>query len=172
MLLQVQDIKTDGRPISEYIDPSRVEIYIQESELLDLKPQIGDALYLNILQWIEKKDTERDYETLLGGGTYTNACGETRQFVGLKKALNYYVQARIVKNNNYNQTRFGLTRKKDAHSEAIALNEVLALEKDMRNVADRYMQDCLIYLRENKANYPLFKRGGQQNRLQITIAGK
>lgn len=167
MLLQTQNIKTDGRPISDYIDKSRVEVYIQEAELLDLKPQIGDALYLDMLK--EKTDK---YDALLNGGEYQTKCGDTKQFAGVLKALNYYVQARIAKNNNYNQTRFGMTKKKDDHSEPVSLNEVLAVEKDMKNIADRYMQECLNFLRENKARYPLFRNGKQQNRLQITIAGK
>lgn len=172
MLLQIQEIKTDGRPISEYVDKNRVEIYIQESEQLDLKPQIGDALYIDLLKWANKEENTPDYSLLMSGGEYTDKCGDLNHFAGLAKALNYYVQARIAKNNNYNQTRFGMTRKKDDHSESVVLSEILAIEKDMKNIGDRYMQECLTYLRANRAIYPLFKNGKQQNRLQITIAGK
>lgn len=144
---------------------------------MNIKPQIGDALFLDILDYInaDDKSTFPDYSCLLNGGVYEikdcRGNTEKRSFKGLIESLNYYVWSRIVKNNNYTVTRFGTVNKSDPYSANAELKERLAVEKDALGIADKYMSECIDYLKANRSNFPLFKRGKKRNRLNISIIG-
>ncbi len=167
---------TAARFVSNKIDDSRIDPYIDESEQMNIKSQIGNALFIDILEYINADDKTPfpDYSVLLDGGIYeADVCGENekRQFKGLIASLNYYVWARLVKNNNYTSTRFGTVNKTDPYSVNAELKEKLALEKDALSIADRYLSECIDYLKANRSKFPLFKKGKQKNRLNISIIG-
>lgn len=134
-----------------------------------------------------------EYKKLLYGGNYfsngkyeskegktftqppfDNTFGEAgnKNFVGLIETLNYYVYAKIVKNNNETVTRFGFNGKEDEYSSNVELKKQLVSEKDALSVADGYMSDCIDYLKANSKNIPKFKKAGKaKNRLRISIIG-
>lgn len=174
------NVRKNTRPVSEHLDDERIVIYIDEAEHLNVKPRIGDALFVDLLKWVQASDKSAfpaGYQTLMDGGVYegpTGAeCGSaptTKMFKGLRATLEYYVYAKLVKNNNLNVTRFGLVDKNDDYSSSIELKQRLAAEKDALSVADGYMADCLDFLKV--ADIPLFKKpGGARNRLRINIIG-
>lgn len=80
-----------ARTMSIHIDTEKIEAYIRESENIDLKSALGDALFLDV------KEHPENYSELLNGSSYTIECGGKRSFVGLKTTLAYYTYARIVK---------------------------------------------------------------------------
>jgi hypothetical protein len=172
------NIKKNVRPISAHIDAGKIETYIDEAEQLDIKPRIGDPLYIDLLKWTKSEDKTpfpAEYQTLINGGQYeTTTCGETenRLFKGLLAALEYYVYARLVKHSDSNITRFGFVNKEDEHSTRPDLKIKLAEEKDALTVADTYMAGCIQYLKAKAKNIPLFKKPGKaKNRLRISIIG-
>ena len=190
------NIRNDVRPVSSHVDNGRIEIYIKEAELLNIKPRIGDALYIDLIRYVNAKPEElfgfpEEYKKLLEGGNYFDkrcipgegstfikppfdkTFGESgnRTFVGLIEVLNYYVYAKLVKNNDFNVARFGFTQKEDEYSSHHELKIKLAAEKDALSVADGYMADCIEYLK-NEENIKKFKRAGKaKNRLRISIIG-
>ena len=176
------NIRNDVRPVSKHLDDSRINIYIKEAEQLNVKSRIGDALYIDLIKYVNANDEEllgfpTEYKKLLHGGNYfaNGKCeGEEgdKNFVGLIETLNYYVYARIVKNNNETVTRLGFNEKNDDYSSSAELKKQLAAEKDALSVADGYMSDCIDYLRANSKNIPKFKKAGKaKNRLRISIIG-
>ena len=89
---------------SSCLNPKDVNTYIEEAEQLDLKPAIGTALYMRLLN---NTGNAQDNRALLYGGEYTTPCGDIAMFAGVRKALAYYVYGRIVKNGGRTATRFG-----------------------------------------------------------------
>lgn len=177
-LTTIDNLKSSSsRFISNKLDDGRIEPYIDESEQINIKPQIGDSLFLDILDYInaDDKSTFPDYSILLNGGIYEmkdcRGNEARRSFKGLTESLNYYVWSRIVKNNNYTVTRLGTVNKSDPYSANAELKERLAVEKDALNIADMYLSECIEYLKANRSKYPLFKRGKKRNRLNISIIG-
>lgn len=176
-LTTIDNIKKSTRFVGQYIDDKRIEPYIGESEQMDIKRQIGDSLFLDLLRYVEATDKTLfpDYSTLLNGGVYTcrSSCGitEEKSFKGLIEALNYYVWARLVKNNNYTLTRFGFVNKTEDHSANADLKERLVVEKDTLSIADQYLLDCINYLRSNKEKFPLFRSSERKNRYRIKVIG-
>lgn len=90
-LITTEEVSKLSRDMSIHLDNSKIETYIRESENIDIKSALGDALFLDI------KDHPEKYDILLNGGEYQSECSNKRSFVGLKSALAYYAYARIVK---------------------------------------------------------------------------
>ena len=91
-LITTDEVYKLARTMSIHIDTEKIEAYIRESENIDLKSALGDALFLDV------KEHPENYSELLNGSSYTIECGGKRSFVGLKTTLAYYTYARIVKN--------------------------------------------------------------------------
>lgn len=175
-------VRKNTRPVSKNLDDGRIGIFIDEAEQLNIKPSIGDALFIDLLKWVESEDKSAfpaSYQTLMSGGEYEgrikSGCGSElsiRTFKGLRLTLEYYVYAKLVKNNDTNVTRFGGDmHKNDEYSVHAELRIKLAAEKDALSVADGYLADCLDFLM-SASDIPLFKKpGGVRNRLRINIIG-
>ena len=152
-LITTDDVSALSRGMSVHVDDGKVEVYLTEAENMDVKPALGDALFLDV------RDNPGKYELLLEGGTYETGCGEKRLFSGLKVALAYYAYARIVKNGDGNVTRYGFVNKENEYGSHPEYKERLMAYNDAFDVAARYMKECLDYLNENKKSFPTFRRG-------------
>lgn len=113
--------------------------YIEESEMQDIKPIIGDALFFDVANNQDK------YKELLDGGMY-EAAGQEYGFAGLKRTLAYYAWARMVKCGTHHLTRYGFVNKNGDYSQSVEWRERQAAYNDAYAVADGYMRECLAYL--------------------------
>lgn len=165
-LITVDEVQTLSRDMSQYVDVNKIATYIRESESIDIKSALGDALFLDVKEHPEK------YSTLLDGGVYETECGVKKVFSGVKTALAYYTFARIVKNGDGNVTRFGLVKKESEYSSHADLKEKMIAYNDAFDVANRYLKECVVYLRDNK--FPLYegKGGLRANQTVFRILGE
>ncbi|MDH6354490.1 hypothetical protein M2132_000818 [Dysgonomonas sp. PH5-45] len=172
-LTTIEQIKQNTRFVSKHVDDGRIGLCIDEAERLDVKPQLGDALYVQLKEWAGDNPPAGlpDFAQLMDGGQYEDCRGNLREFAGLRMALNYYVYARLVRQTSFSVTRFGFVEKQDQYSTQAELQERLAAEKDARTVADTYMGECLAYLQARKDHFAAFGGGKQKNRLRISIIG-
>lgn len=156
---------------SSCLNPKDVNTYIEEAEQLDLKPAIGTALYMRLLN---NTGNVQDNRVLLYGGEYTTPCGDVAMFAGVRKALAYYVYGRIVKNGGRTATRFGYVEKQGDYSNQVDYRERLNMANDATLVADSYMKETLNYI-EASGLYPEYKscHGGMKNkRVTIKVIGE
>ena len=82
-LITTDEVSKLARTMSVHIDAEKIETYIRESENIDLKLALWDALLLDV------KEHQENYDEFLNGGSYDAGYGEKRSFVGLKTALAY-----------------------------------------------------------------------------------
>lgn len=166
-LITTLDVSSLSRGMSVHVDEDKIETYIRESESIDIKSALGDALYLDV------KENPEKYELLLDGGMYEDKCGEKKIFMGIKTALAYYTYARIVKNGDFNMTRYGLMQKEDEYSSRPDIKEKVMAYNDAFSIADRYLKECVRFLEEKKADYPLYNGNGKikANRTVFRILG-
>ena len=108
-LLTTDEAAKIGRPINGKIDHERILAYITEAEQMNIKPVLGDRLFLDILQ---NGGVNEQYKVLLNGGTYTAKDGGIYSFVGLKCCVAYFVFAKNVMVGDFQTTRFGVVMKK------------------------------------------------------------
>lgn len=137
-IITPEEIGVLARPCT--IDEDVALNYIEESEMQDIKPIIGDVLFLDIA------DNPSKYEQLLDGGMYENK-GEKYVFAGLKRTLAYYAWARMVKCGVNHLTRFGFVAKNGDYSHSVDWKERQTAYNDAYAVADGYMNECLAYLK-------------------------
>ena len=137
------------------IEPHEIELYarpcqaeeaialraIEEAELLDIKPALGDKLF-------NKLQNSVTFSRLMEGGEY-EACGETRTFAGLKRTLAYYTWARLINSATHHLTRFGYVVKSDDYSRSADLRERQQAVGDATAIANAYMHECLRYIDAN-----------------------
>lgn len=153
-LIKSEDISRLSRPIGASIKSERVDGFIDEAEMMSVKPIIGDALYLDLLDNI---DTPCEaYNLLLGGGKYTSSDGQTKVLRGLRVATAYYAYARVVKNNAINVTSFGTVFKSDEHSQNIDNKQILRIYDDAINYGNLMMNEVLALLVDKPVDYPLY----------------
>lgn len=131
-----------GRPIGGKVDREKILAYIVEAEQMNIKPVLGDKLFLDILAHGEEKE---EYQTLLNGGTYTSRDGGVYSFVGLKCCLAYFVFAKNVMMGDFQTTRFGVVLKEADFSSHISTKERSDCYNDTLEVANSYLRDCLRY---------------------------
>lgn len=162
--LEVADL---SRSMSVHVDENKIDTYIRESESIDIKSALGDALYLDV------KENPEKYKLLLDGGIYEDKCGEKKIFMGIKTALAYYTYARIVKNGDGNVTRYGFVHKEDEYSTRPDMKEKVMAYNDAFSIADRYLKECVMFLDDRKEEYPLYKGYGKikANRTVFRIIG-
>lgn len=121
-------------------DDATILRFIREAELNDIRPTLGDSLYMAI------KSAPEEFVTLLNGGTFEGCGAVERSFVGVKTALAYYVWGRLMKASPYKLTRFGVVVKNDDYSHQPDWKERQVAYNDAFSIADRYMKDCLDYI--------------------------
>lgn len=163
-----------GFEISNKIDDKKLEVSINEAEQIHVKPRITDALYLDLLKWVDATDKSifpAIYEKLMNGGEWQSGgcCNTqtTRQFNGLINVVNYYTYARLINRADDNTTRFGFVQKNDEHSTS-DLKIKQAAYNNALHTADIFMNDVILFLNDNSSEIPLFKRAGAaKNRLSI-----
>lgn len=140
-IINPRDSATIGRPISANTDEDKINAYITEAEQMNIKPVLGDSLFLSIL---EKGEDDERLKLLLSGGTYT-IDSHVFTFAGLKKAVAYYVYAKYLMVGDFNATRFGITMKEDGYSSHISSADRSNAYSDTLEVANCYLQDCVEY---------------------------
>lgn len=166
-LITIDEVASLARSMSTHLDKNEVETYLKESENIDLRMNLGDALFLDL------KEHPENYTLLLNGGIYEDGKGR-RLLTGLKSALAYYTFARVVKNKDGQVTRFGFMNKEGEYSSRVDLKEKVMAYNDAFSVADTYMKEVVSYLNLNKKKFPLYKGNGgiKANRTTFRILGE
>lgn len=164
-IIEPYEVNDLSRPCDA--EESVVKRIIEESELLDIKSQLGDALFLRLT-------TDADCMRLLEGGEYTNENGSVRVFAGLKRTVAYYVWARLVKSSVNHLTRFGYVVKNDDHSHQSEYKERQTAYNDAFAVADGYMKECFAYMQANPSVFADYTPKGKvtANRVKYRVIGE
>ena len=143
-LITPSEVVNAGRPMGSQVDKERLLSYITETEMMYVKPVLGERLYLSLLE--DETDSNAKYAMLLNGGSYS-VNGEMFTFVGLKAAISYFVFAKNVMVGDFVPTRFGIVMKEADYSSHISTAERSACYNDTLEVAHSYLQDCVAYCR-------------------------
>lgn len=142
-----QDISLLARPC--YADEAKVLAYIFEAEQNNIKPKIGDDLFLRL------KDGENPL--LLDGGTYEKN-GKRYQLNGIKKALAYYAYSRLLESGSVDLTRQGVVNRRSDNANAADEDNIIKISRETYAIADRYMQEIMDYLGAGEAEITTTQR--------------
>lgn len=165
-LITYEDISQLARPCST--DRDMAEAMIAEAQRVELKPRLGDALYLKLME----DEPEDRFDLLLNGGVWEDDCGN-HLLTGVKTALAYYALARITRDGNIQVTTYGSVLKDDQYSAEAERTERQRQYRELFSQADTYMAETLTYLVKNCRIFPEYKARGKMrsNRTTIKIIG-
>lgn len=200
-IITPEEVRQYGRNMSAHIERKTLEVLIEETENMDIRPVLGIVFFQNLLA---NQDTPFN-RILLNGGYYPyvfdptfdatfegvnsrqgsfdltfDATFEERNiildahFQGLKAAVAYYVQAKLAKTNDNQFTRFGIMQKDSEYGHRPTLAERNDTYNDLCYIADQYLRDTLEYLYIYATRYPLYQGGERitNNRTIYRIIGE
>lgn len=157
------------RPMAANIKPEAINVYIRESEQLDILPAIGAELYRrysqlgevdvdvdvqlqdekgNRIYILEEGELPTEEYKLLNGGFYTDCTGQVRRFEGLKAAHAYLAYARFVRNHSTQVTPFGVVQKMGDDSNAASDRNIAAVCKDAERIGTAHLQEAVSYWKD------------------------
>lgn len=161
-----EEVREYGRAMSLHVDRKVLEALIQETENMDIIPALGVALVRKLSEPAENEH----YTTLLEGGDYNDGKAHLQ---GLKSAMAYYVQAKLVKTNDNQITRFGVVQKDSEYGTRPSLAERNDQYNDLCSIADQYLRDALDYIACHREHFPtMCNRGIRNNRTIYRIIGE
>lgn len=166
-LITYEEISQLARPCTA--DREMAEAMIAEAQRVELKPRLGDALYLKLMEGTP----EERFNVLLNGGVWAGDCGDNL-LTGVKTALAYYALARIIRDGNIQATTYGSVVKDDQYSADPERTERQRQYRELFSQADSYMAEALTYLSRNCCTFPEYKVQGKMrsNRMMLKIIGK
>jgi hypothetical protein len=180
LLIWPEQFRELARPVSIHVEDDEIAQFIRECEDVHIIPAIGwPTVRLATLtdpctaDWSTIYDEGFDAAILLDGGEYepTGGCGcgadgETRYCNGLKKALAYFVYAKMLRNDGALIARAGAMQHNDQY--AYHVNDAeLKRYNDTMDVAERYLAECLEYANMHNVK----KRTARQTRCRIIPVG-
>lgn len=139
-LVTPQEVVKLGRPIGK-IEEAKINAFITETEQLHIKPMLGIALFLGLL---ENPNDEKHY-VLLNGGIYEDKDGNPQSLMGLKVTIAYFVNAQNIMSGDFQSTRYGIVVKDGDYSQHISSKERSDYYNNTIEVANMYMQECVRY---------------------------
>lgn len=134
-LITPEEISTLARPC--YADEEKVLAYIVEAEQNNIKPAIGDDLFIQL------KEGEQTF--LLEGGVYERN-GKRYYLNGIKKALAYFVISRLYESSTTELTRQGAVNRRSEYSDNADNSEIISVSRETYAIANRYMEEVEKYL--------------------------
>mgnify|MGYP004682049983 CR=1 FL=1 len=162
-IITLSDINALARTC--HADESIAASLIAEAERQDIKPKIGDALYLQIT----RDEVPAAYDTLLDGGEWQQRDGTVRYLTGLRTALAYYAYARIIRDGNIQSTRFGAVIKTEDNSAESERAERQRQYREAFTTADGYMSEVMEYLSENAEAFGYVRKTMRANRCTLRV---
>jgi hypothetical protein len=162
-IITLSDINALARTC--HADESIAASLIAEAERQDIKPKIGDALYLQIT----RDEVPAAYDTLLDGGEWQQRDGTVRYLTGLRTALAYYAYARIIRDGNIQSTRFGAVIKTEDNSAESERAERQRQYREAFTTADGYMSEVMEYLSENAETFGYARKTMRANRCTLRV---
>lgn len=146
MLITVEDIRK-YREIATNTQQNRIEIFIKETEQLDVVPLLGVEVY-DRLDSIPEEELTDNEKMLLTGGTYQDECGKGRRFEGLKAAESYIVFARFIRNHPLQVTPYGVVVKEGDDSSPASPQSIQAVAKDSEKIGRQYLADAVKFWKQ------------------------
>ena len=170
MLISITDIQ-EHKPISSNIDVTKkLNPFIKEAQVMDLRPILGDAFYLDLVADIEASPSLTKYADLWNGSTYLIG-SDTYQNDGLKVVLVYYAYSRFLNRSNTNSTAFAMVQKTNPNSEPLTEAALARLVGQATSGAKFHEANVKKYLDNNASTYPLYKcknNNGRTGGIRIT----
>ena len=166
LLVKRKDINDEVRPTSA--EEALVNRCIEEAQMLDIKPAIGDGVYMRLFNL----DGDEAVSLLWNGGTYTDCDGSEKLFAGLRKALLYYAYGRLLRTQIGISTRYGFQVKADQYSDSAELKAQVQAYNEAFGIGDGYKAQAMAFMASRPDDFgSCCKRVIRNNRIAVKKIG-
>ena len=165
-----------ARPTSMHLEDDEVNRFIEECEDMYIIPTVGYDVFSAAIDYVDDNtlggqfDDTFDPVLYLNGGAFTyNDCGcksRSEWCAGLRKALAYYVYAKMGRADGSIIARDGLMRHNDQYAQHVEPN--LKQYNDVMEVAEQYLASCQRYANTHACGVRMVR----QSRATIKAIGK
>lgn len=140
------------REVARNVRDDKINPFIEDAELLDLKPLLGNKLYMALttnytdqrfIDLLEPKEFEVD--------------GVPYKHQGLMKVLSIFAYARYIIQGSFTDTAFGFVQKSNQDSTPVSESSKRNIYQQDRQTATSYFSDISLYLSYNVSRYPEWK---------------
>lgn len=138
------------RPISKSVSDSKINPFIEDAQLLDLMPLLGEKLYFNLVA------NPANYTDLMEAKSYLYD-GQAIESPGLKTVLCHFAYARHIMHGSQTDTPFGLIEKNYQDGSNVSRIDKKEIYKQSQNVAMQYWSQVEVYLNRHSNTYPLWR---------------
>lgn len=152
-LITIDDIKNYKEISNNTNVDKKIKTAINEAQEFDLRPVLGDELYLAIIAAAASLGI---YAPLVNGCNYTYS-GRAYQHDGLKAILVYYAYARIIPALEENATPFGMVQKTNEFSTPVSSKIIGAKIAQAISGAQVLQARTIDYLNRNQSTFPLWR---------------
>lgn len=189
-LIDFEEFRNLARPTSKHLDEEDVMNAISESEDVYIVPSLGVGVYnLVTKEYTEENPIPDNLKILRDGGywciedgilvfdttfdaTFAIEHQKVRVCHGLKKTVAYFAYTKMVREDGAVVTRSGTVQHNDQYAARMAQNERHARYNDAMNVAEQYLNSCLVYLEQIDGGCCSRKRAFRGHRARIHAIGK
>lgn len=140
------------REVARNVRDDKINPYISDAQLLDLRPLLGQKLYMAI---VKDPEAARFNELMDPYDFEINEVEYNHQ--GLKKVLSIFSYARYVIHGSFTDTAFGFVQKSNQDSSPVSESSKRNIYQQDRQTATTYFQDIALYLNNNTDIYPEWK---------------
>ena len=152
---------TNYEDLSVNVKSDRIKFFVKKAQELDLKPFLGHSLYYDFIQYFNtdgtlKDETPQRYKDLLNGSEYLDRHGHVILYEGILPMLVYFTFARFIEADAVHYTATGPVIKHHDNADALSPQDVAKLVQQHRSVANAHANEVEKFLRDNKADFPLW----------------
>lgn len=148
--------------LSENLAAAKLNGPIELAHELDLKRELGAALYKAFIDGVGASTAI--YVTLLNGESYTNSCGDSVDYPGIKPALCWFAYVRYLEDHSTVSTARGVVLPTSEQSQPASDKAITRKIAQAREAASHYMDEVHTYLCEKEATYTLYKGNSEVTR--------
>lgn len=158
LLITANQVKT-LKEVSSNIPNSKIELFIRESQVIEIRNFLGAELYKLLQDDATEGDpttwSEARFTNLWNGSAYTYRSTSV-DFYGLSYACAYFTLARLIENNQVNITRYGVDTLTNDGGEDASQAQMRTIATRMKQLGVRNLEEADQFLLAQKNTYPEF----------------
>ena len=150
----------DFRDFSKNITDEKINIFIRESQIIEIRGFLGEELFLLMQEDFDDlvpEFSEARFTQLWYGTNYVNNQGQSIRFNGYANSLIYFAYGRFLLQQQANVSRFGVQSLQDTVSEDVSQGHIRTKSKEALSMAIKYQQDTSQFLKSHKSEFPEYE---------------
>lgn len=155
-LIDIDTFRSLARPTSAHLDEEEVNAYIRECEDKYIVQPLGWPYFraaIGLIPWEEVCDASFEADTFLDGGQWTETSEDGKQIPhycnGLKRALAYFVYARMVRADGAILSRSGNMRHNDQYADHHS-DPSRNIYEDVMAMGEAYLAEAILYFNDHR----------------------